>query len=109
MGSPAGPFQPDAVLQELSPGGLRIEELPMSEEPMAPAASDPPERTRFRRILRPFFSPRRVAMFEPGLRRFTNELIDGFIGRGACHLSSGPARRKCPRRGPADAAAPVPD
>jgi cytochrome P450 len=54
--------------------------------PMVPIAFDPPEHTRYRRILQPFFSPRGTASWLPVVRELAGELIDGFAGRGECDL-----------------------
>jgi cytochrome P450 len=54
--------------------------------PMVPIAFDPPEHTRYRRVLQPFFSPRGTASWLPMVRELAGELIDGFAGRGECDL-----------------------
>ncbi len=54
--------------------------------PMVPIAFDPPEHTRYRRVLQPFFSPRGTASWLPMVRSLARELIDGFAGRGECDL-----------------------
>ena len=54
--------------------------------PMVPIAFDPPEHSRYRRILQPFFSPRGTASWLPVVRGLAGELIDGFAGRGECDL-----------------------
>jgi cytochrome P450 len=57
-----------------------------SPVPMVPVAFDPPEHTRYRRILQPFFSPRGIASWLPAVRALARELIDGIAGRGECDL-----------------------
>jgi cytochrome P450 len=54
--------------------------------PLVPIAFDPPEHTRYRRILQPFFSPRGIASWEPAVRALAGELIDGLARRGQCDL-----------------------
>jgi cytochrome P450 len=54
--------------------------------PLVPVAFDPPEHTRYRQVLQPFFSPRATARWQPGIRALAGELIDGFAGRGECDL-----------------------
>lgn len=54
--------------------------------PIVPLASDPPEHTRYRRVLRPFFSARGTARWLPSVRVLAAELIDGFVERGECDL-----------------------
>lgn len=54
--------------------------------PMIPLEADPPDHTRYRRILAPVFSPGGAAALEPEIRRAVTMLIDGFIERGSCDL-----------------------
>jgi cytochrome P450 len=53
---------------------------------MVPIAFDPPEHTRYRRVLQPFFSPRGIASWLPMVRSLAGELIDGFSASGECDL-----------------------
>jgi cytochrome P450 len=53
-----------------------------SPVPLIPIAIDPPDHTRFRRMLDPFFSPRKMAEREPELRRQAGELIDAIVASG---------------------------
>ncbi len=55
-----------------------------TERPMIPQQIDPPLQTKFRKILDPRFSKKRMLEIAPDVRRHANELIDGFIGRGEC-------------------------
>lgn len=50
--------------------------------PMVPIAFDPPEHTRFRRVLDKFFGPRRMAERAPELRQQVGELIDQIVAGG---------------------------
>lgn len=52
--------------------------------PLIPISLDPPEHSKWRRLLDPIFSPREMAKLEDGVSRQANELIDRFIGRGEC-------------------------
>jgi cytochrome P450 len=54
--------------------------------PIVPVASDPPEHTRYRQLLRPFFSARGLARWLPVVRALAIELIDRFARRGKCDL-----------------------
>ncbi|RFU87883.1 cytochrome P450 [Streptomyces triticagri] len=47
---------------------------------------DPPDHTRLRRLVSKAFTPRRVARFAPRVQELTDELIDGFAGKGAADL-----------------------
>jgi cytochrome P450 len=50
--------------------------------------SDPPEHTRYRRLLNKVFSPGRVRQMVPGVERICHQLIDAFIDRGRCEFVS---------------------
>ncbi|CKS06086.1 P450 heme-thiolate protein [Mycobacterium tuberculosis] len=52
--------------------------------PVVPLAFDPPEHTRYRRILQPYFSPAALSKALPSLRRHTVAMIDAIAGRGEC-------------------------
>jgi len=54
--------------------------------PMVPIAFDPPEHTRYRRILQPFVGPRETAGWQPKVRSLVGTLIDSFVERGNCDL-----------------------
>jgi len=57
-----------------------------SPVPLVPIAIDPPDHTRFRRMLDPFFSPKKMAEREPELRRQAGELIDAVVAKGECDV-----------------------
>ncbi|WP_186243219.1 cytochrome P450 [Mycobacterium simulans] len=52
--------------------------------PVVPLAFDPPEHTRYRRILQPYFSPAALAKVRPVLLEHTVALIDAIATRGEC-------------------------
>jgi cytochrome P450 len=54
--------------------------------PLVPIAFDPPEHTRYRRILQPFVGPRETAEWRPRVRSLVGILIDSFADRGHCDL-----------------------
>lgn len=54
--------------------------------PMVPIAFDPPEHTRYRRILQPFVGPRETAVWQPRVQSLVGTLIDKFAQRGHCDL-----------------------
>jgi cytochrome P450 len=57
--------------------------------PMLPIAFDPPDHTRYRRMLDKFFSPRSMAERESDLREQVGELIDGLVAAGGtCDVMS---------------------
>jgi len=53
-----------------------------SPVPIVPIAFDPPDHTRYRRMLDKFFSPRSMAERESDLRRQAGELIDAIVATG---------------------------
>lgn len=58
-----------------------------TERPMIPQQIDPPRQTRFRKILDPQFSRRRVLALEPDLRKHATALIDEFVDGGECEFN----------------------
>ncbi len=65
--------------KQLPPSTAGVKSLPIP----VPIAYDPPEHARFRRILRPFFSPQAVDELLPALREQASALIDTVAGNGA--------------------------
>jgi cytochrome P450 len=55
-----------------------------SDTGLIPLQIDPPEHARYRKVLDPVFSPKRVGVLEAGLRELMNTCIDAFIDRGWC-------------------------
>jgi len=55
--------------------------------PMIPQQIDPPDQTRYRKILDPQFSRKRMAALEPAIRADAGALIDGFVEAGECELN----------------------
>ena len=58
-----------------------------TERPMIPQQVDPPAQTRFRKILDPQFSRKRMALIEPAIRERAHSLIDGFEADGGCEFN----------------------
>lgn len=54
------------------------------EVPMLPLSVDPPDHAKYRRLLDPQFSPKRMAELEPEARALVNEVIDAFVESGEC-------------------------
>jgi cytochrome P450 len=50
--------------------------------PLIPLQIDPPEHKKFRKLLDPLFSPRKMALLDDEVSALVNRLIDGFIDRG---------------------------
>ncbi|KAA1250914.1 cytochrome P450 [Mycobacterium simiae] len=54
--------------------------------PVVPLAFDPPEHTRYRQILQPFFSPAALAKVRPALLSHTVAMIEAIAPRGECEV-----------------------
>ncbi len=52
--------------------------------PLVPLAFDPPEHTRFRKILQPFFSPHTLGAMLPALQAQAIEIIDAIATKDGC-------------------------
>lgn len=75
--SPLKPFSAD-VLKYLKEGGFAAEPV-MSN-------CDPPKHTRIRQFTSRAFTPRRMAVLEPDMRRLVNRYIDSFAQEGRADL-----------------------
>jgi cytochrome P450 len=69
-------FSSDFVPAEL--GSLRL----------IPENIDPPDHLRYRRLLDPYFGPKRMNRLEPEIVKRANALIDQFIERGECDYAA---------------------
>ena len=52
-----------------------------------PLGLDGPEHTKYRRLLDPVFTARRIAPLEDNIRKLANELIDGFVDDGEVNVN----------------------
>jgi cytochrome P450 len=52
-----------------------------------PLGLDGPEHTKYRRLLDPVFTARRIAPLEDNIRKLANELIDGFVDDGEANVN----------------------
>jgi len=57
-----------------------------TERPMIPQQIDPPAQTKYRKILDPRFSRKRMAEIETDVRRHAGELIDRIAAQGQCQF-----------------------
>src|SRR4051794_10599709 len=55
-----------------------------NDVPLIPLSIDPPEHAKYRRLLDPQFSPKRMKELEPEARKLVNEIIDTFVASGEC-------------------------
>jgi cytochrome P450 len=54
--------------------------------PLVPIAFDPPEHTRFRHILQPFFSPHTLGEMLPALQQQAVDIVAALAARGECEV-----------------------
>ncbi|TVS90038.1 cytochrome P450 [Mycobacterium helveticum] len=54
--------------------------------PLVPISFDPPEHTRFRKILQPFFSPHTLKELLPSLQRQAIDIVDDIAKKGECEV-----------------------
>jgi cytochrome P450 len=54
--------------------------------PVLPLAFDPPQHTRYRKVLQPFFSPLGLSTSRPVLERHAAEMIAALAGQGECEV-----------------------
>ena len=59
-----------------------------TERPMIPQQIDPPSQTRYRKLLDPCFSHKRMTAIAPRIREQANALIDEFIDQGECEFDA---------------------
>jgi cytochrome P450 len=60
---------------------------------LIPIAVDPPEHARYRKILDPFFGPKRMRELEDGLRAQVRAHVDAFAPTGRCEAMADLARK----------------
>ena len=57
-----------------------------NDQPLIPLSVDPPDHAKYRRMLDPEFSPKKMTALEPEARALVNEIIDTFVDQGACEF-----------------------
>jgi cytochrome P450 len=55
--------------------------------PILPLNVDPPKHSKYRKLLDPLFTPRRMEALEPFVSRRVNDLIDTFVDQGECNFT----------------------
>ncbi|WP_261558199.1 cytochrome P450 [Frankia tisae] len=78
----------DAVLRNPEVFSNLIPELMNSPLPAIPMGVDPPDHAKYRRILDPLFSPRRMAVLEAEVVANTVATIEGFLDNGTCDFAT---------------------
>jgi cytochrome P450 len=73
-------FQIDPEEEAIAARGIRVVDTMLT--------ADPPAHTRYRKLAMKAFTMRRVDGMTPYIAQVVHELIDGFIGKGACEFKS---------------------
>ena len=55
--------------------------------PLIPLSVDPPNHSKYRKLLDPLFAPKRMDAAEPDIAERVNHFMDMFVDRGECHFS----------------------
>ena len=55
--------------------------------PLIPLNVDPPEHSKYRKILDPLFAPKRMDEQEDDITVRVNDFIDAFVDRGECNFT----------------------
>jgi cytochrome P450 len=58
-----------------------------NDRPLIPLSIDPPDHSKYRKVLDPLFAPKRMDAIEDDIAARVNHFIDGFVDRGACHFT----------------------
>ncbi len=56
--------------------------------PLIPLSVDPPNHSKYRKILDPLFAPKRMDAIEDDVAAHANRFIDAFADRGECHFTN---------------------
>ena len=70
----------------------RVLQPPTNPLPVVPLSFDPPEHTRYRKILQPYFSPHALSKSRPVLERHATDMIAALAGQGECEAMADFAR-----------------
>ena len=77
----------DYVLRHHELFSSRID-MPLGNvRPLIPLNVDPPKHSKYRKLLDPLFSPKRMDEQEADITRRVNEFIDAFVDRGECNFT----------------------
>ncbi|MDZ7676266.1 MAG: cytochrome P450 [Acidimicrobiales bacterium] len=55
--------------------------------PLIPLQIDPPDHSRYRKLLDPLFAPRRIAALEDSIRALARDLVDAVVEDGGCDFN----------------------
>jgi cytochrome P450 len=77
----------DFVLRHHELFSSRVEMSLGNVRPLIPLNVDPPKHSKYRKLMDPLFSPKRMDEQEADITRRVNEFIDAFIDRGECNFT----------------------
>lgn len=77
----------DHVLRNHALFSSRVEMNLGNVRPLIPLNVDPPQHSKYRKLLDPLFAPRRMEEQEADITIRVNNYIDGFIERGSCNFT----------------------
>jgi cytochrome P450 len=76
-------FRDPAVFSSAAFGGVSVGNV----RPLIPISIDPPDHSKYRKLLDPLFAPRRMDLAEADITARANHFIDQFVDRGRCHFT----------------------
>jgi len=59
-----------------------------NDRPLIPLQIDPPDQLKWRKLLDPLFTPKKMASLAPQIAAQVNGLIDTFVARGSCDFTN---------------------
>jgi cytochrome P450 len=58
-----------------------------NDRPLIPLSIDPPDHSKYRKVLDPLFAPKHMDALEDDIAARVNHFIDAFVDRGSCHFT----------------------
>jgi cytochrome P450 len=77
-------FQNPKVFSSAAFGGVSLGNV----RPLIPLSVDPPDHSKYRKLLDPLFAPRRMDAAEPDITARVHHFMDEFVDRGECHFTN---------------------
>jgi cytochrome P450 len=77
----------DHVLRHHELFSSRVDMKLGNVRPLIPLNVDPPQHSKYRKLLDPLFAPKRMDEQEDDITRRVNALIDGFVDNGECNFT----------------------
>src|SRR5690242_10884150 len=77
----------DHVLRHHELFSSRVDMKLGNVRPLIPLNVDPPQHSKYRKLLDPLFAPKRMDEQEEDITRRVNALIDGFVDNGECNFT----------------------